>query len=227
MGPVVWLCVQGVLLPRACQSVSYRSKLSEVFSPRLMICGASGSAAITSHRSLGVNSPRLHRGIYAKGDSGRRGLGLPEVSLRVHTWCEDNYVRIVFQVPDLLLFILVFFVDFFQDLLDSDWASVRKVLELADILVIKYSVTDKLAFQQVRNGYAPRLRPLLRHWGVPVILVAVGARLNGETTFLFHLRLQMRQRRLENCSPALAAVCEEWRLRGSKHRMSHHRAFVF
>lgn len=68
----------------------------------------------------------------------------------------------------------------FQDLLDSDWASVRKVLEQADILVIKYSVTDKLAFQQVRNGYAPRLRPLLRHWGVPVILVAVGARLNGE-----------------------------------------------
>lgn len=68
----------------------------------------------------------------------------------------------------------------FQDLLDSDWASVRKVLEQADILVIKYSVMDKLAFQQVRNGYAPRLRPLLRHWGVPVILVAVGARLNGE-----------------------------------------------
>lgn len=68
----------------------------------------------------------------------------------------------------------------FQDLLDSDWASVRKVLEQADILVIKYSVADKLAFQQVRNGYAPRLRPLLRHWGVPVILVAVGARLNGE-----------------------------------------------
>lgn len=70
-----------------------------------------------------------------------------------------------------------------QDLLDSDWASVRKVLEQADILVIKYSVTDKLAFQQVRNGYAPRLRPLLRHWGVPVILVAVGARLNGEDAF--------------------------------------------
>lgn len=69
---------------------------------------------------------------------------------------------------------------FLQDLLDSDWASVRKVLEQADILVIKYSVTDKLAFQQVRNSYAPRLRPLLRHWGVPVILVAVGARLNGE-----------------------------------------------
>ncbi|TWW61726.1 Rho-related BTB domain-containing protein 3 [Takifugu flavidus] len=66
------------------------------------------------------------------------------------------------------------------DLLDSDWASVRKVLEQADILVIKYSVMDKLAFQQVRNGYAPRLRPLLRHWGVPVILVAVGARLNDE-----------------------------------------------
>lgn len=68
--------------------------------------------------------------------------------------------------------------------MDSDWASVRKVLEQADILVIKYSVTDKLAFQQVRNGYAPRLRPLLRHWGVPVILVAVGARLNGEERLL-------------------------------------------
>lgn len=67
-----------------------------------------------------------------------------------------------------------------QDLLDSDWASVRSVLEQADIVVIKYSVNDKLAFQQVRNGYAPRLRPLLRHWGMPVILVAVGARLNGE-----------------------------------------------
>lgn len=86
---------------------------------------------------------------------------------------------------DLLLFIFVVppplsFYRLPQDLLDSDWASVRKVLEQADILVIKYSVTDKLAFQQVRNGYAPRLRPLLRHWGVPVILVAVGARLNGE-----------------------------------------------
>ncbi|TSK72110.1 Rho-related BTB domain-containing protein 3 [Bagarius yarrelli] len=67
-----------------------------------------------------------------------------------------------------------------RDLLDSDWASVRSVLEQADIVVIKYSVNDKLAFQQVRNGYAPRLRPLLRHWGMPVILVAVGARLNDE-----------------------------------------------
>ncbi|XP_028829053.1 rho-related BTB domain-containing protein 3 [Denticeps clupeoides] len=66
------------------------------------------------------------------------------------------------------------------DLLDSDWAGVRSVLEQADIVVIKYSVNDKLAFQQVRNVYAPRLRPLLRHWGVPVILVAVGARLNDE-----------------------------------------------
>uniref|UniRef100_A0A671QNI1 Rho-related BTB domain-containing protein 3-like n=1 Tax=Sinocyclocheilus anshuiensis TaxID=1608454 RepID=A0A671QNI1_9TELE len=66
------------------------------------------------------------------------------------------------------------------DLLDSDWASVRCVLEQADIVVIKYSVNDKLAFQQVRNVYAPRLRPLFRHWGVPVILVAVGARLNDE-----------------------------------------------
>ncbi|XP_064823851.1 rho-related BTB domain-containing protein 3-like isoform X2 [Oncorhynchus masou masou] len=66
------------------------------------------------------------------------------------------------------------------DLLDSDWAGVRSVLEQADILVIKYSVNDKLAFQQVRNGYAPRLRPLLHHWGMPVILVAVGARLNDE-----------------------------------------------
>ncbi|ROL47410.1 Rho-related BTB domain-containing protein 3 [Anabarilius grahami] len=66
------------------------------------------------------------------------------------------------------------------DLLDSDWASVRSVLEQADIVVIKYSVNDKLAFQQVRNGYAPRLRPLLRHWGLPVILVAIGARLNDE-----------------------------------------------
>ncbi|XP_056587282.1 rho-related BTB domain-containing protein 3 isoform X1 [Triplophysa dalaica] len=66
------------------------------------------------------------------------------------------------------------------DLLDSDWGSVRSILEQADIVVIKYSVNDKLAFQQVRNGYAPRLRPLLRHWGMPVILVAVGARLNDE-----------------------------------------------
>lgn len=85
---------------------------------------------------------------------------------------------------DLILFLFVVLFWILQDLLDSDWASVRKVLEQADILVIKYSVTDKLAFQQVRNGYAPRLRPLLRHWGVPVILVAVGARLNGEDGFV-------------------------------------------
>lgn len=77
-----------------------------------------------------------------------------------------------------------------QDLLDSDWAGVRKVLEQADILVIKYSVTDKLTFQQVRNGYAPRLRPLLRHWGVPVILVAVGARLNGEDQIFLSVSLE-------------------------------------
>lgn len=87
---------------------------------------------------------------------------------------------LVSDTSAFLPFICRFFLCLFQDLLDSDWASVRKVLEQADILVIKYSVTDKLAFQQVRNGYAPRLRPLLRHWGVPVILVAVGARLNGE-----------------------------------------------
>ncbi|CAB1315425.1 unnamed protein product [Coregonus sp. 'balchen'] len=56
----------------------------------------------------------------------------------------------------------------------------------ADILVIKYSVNDKLAFQQVRNGYAPRLRPLLHHWGMPVILVAVGARLNDWSSCVPH-----------------------------------------
>ncbi|KAK6321006.1 hypothetical protein J4Q44_G00079820 [Coregonus suidteri] len=72
------------------------------------------------------------------------------------------------------------------DLLDSDWTGVRSVLEQADILVIKYSVNDKLAFQQVRNGYAPRLRPLLHHWGMPVILVAVGARLNDWSSCVPH-----------------------------------------
>lgn len=90
----------------------------------------------------------------------------------------------LFSSDLLFIFAVLFLFLTFQDLLDSDWASVRKVLEQADILVIKYSVTDKLAFQQVRNGYAPRLRPLLRHWGVPVILVAVGARLNGEGAFV-------------------------------------------
>lgn len=99
----------------------------------------------------------------------------------------DNSLYCISRVcppPGLSLFIFVVLLFPYQDLLDSDWASVRKVLEQADILVIKYSVTDKLAFQQVRNGYAPRLRPLLRHWGVPVILVAVGARLNGEDTII-------------------------------------------
>lgn len=94
-----------------------------------------------------------------------------------------------------------------QDLLDSDWASVRKVLEQADILVIKYSVTDKLTFQQVRNGYAPRLRPLLRHWGVPVILVAVGARLNGEDQICF------------GDSSGLSLLLEDEELKGHRWRL--------
>lgn len=112
-----------------------------------------------------------------------RGEGLPEVVFMVHIGYVESSVSSL-SSSDLLLFIFVVLFLTFQDLLDSDWASVRKVLEQADILVIKYSVTDKLAFQQVRNGYAPRLRPLLRHWGVPVILVAVGARLNGEDSFV-------------------------------------------
>ncbi|XP_035247274.1 rho-related BTB domain-containing protein 3 isoform X2 [Anguilla anguilla] len=66
------------------------------------------------------------------------------------------------------------------DLLDRDWVATRGVLEQADILVIKYSVNDKLTFQQVRDAYSPRIRPLLRHWAVPVIVAAVGARLNEE-----------------------------------------------
>ncbi|KAJ8338743.1 hypothetical protein SKAU_G00355290 [Synaphobranchus kaupii] len=66
------------------------------------------------------------------------------------------------------------------DLLDRDWVATRGVLEQADILVIKYSVNDKLTFQQVRDTYSPRIRPLLRHWAVPVIVAAVGARLNEE-----------------------------------------------
>ncbi|KAJ8395567.1 hypothetical protein AAFF_G00030480 [Aldrovandia affinis] len=66
------------------------------------------------------------------------------------------------------------------DLLDRDWVATRGVLEQADILVIKYSVNDKLTFQQVRDTYSPRIRPLLRHWAVPVIVASVGARLNEE-----------------------------------------------
>lgn len=94
-----------------------------------------------------------------------------------------------------------------QDLLDSDWAGVRSVLEQADILVIKYSVNDKLAFQQVRNGYAPRLRPLLHHWGMPVILVAVGSRLNGEITLVYP-RPQHHFVLLCSCAVFCIAVCQ-------------------
>lgn len=112
-----------------------------------------------------------------------RGEGLYEVRFMVQLG-----LLFLICLPSSHLLQLLFFSVPFQDLLDSDWASVRKVLEQADILVIKYSVTDKLAFQQVRNGYAPRLRPLLRHWGVPVILVAVGARLNGEDAFVLCFR---------------------------------------
>ncbi|XP_072315608.1 rho-related BTB domain-containing protein 3-like [Eucyclogobius newberryi] len=64
------------------------------------------------------------------------------------------------------------------ELLDSEWSSVRKAVEKADVLVMKYSVSDKQAFQWLRTVLGPRLRPLIRHCGVPVILVAVGARLN-------------------------------------------------
>lgn len=132
-------------------------------------------------RSPGLKSQEPYSGDYSCGDSEGKGGGY----LRLESWYADNSVHCICHIyPSLTSSQFVFVVWSFQDLLDSDWASVRKVLEQADILVIKYSVTDKLAFQQVRNGYAPRLRPLLRHWGVPVILVAVGARLNGEDAFL-------------------------------------------
>lgn len=108
-----------------------------------------------------------------------------------------------------------------QDLLDSDWASVRKVLEQADILVIKYAVTDKLAFQQVRNGYAPRLRPLLRHWGVPVILVAVGARLNGEHARCLCSVLFVRIGSSLDLSLSLYASLVQRNLKGPKHKVPY------
>uniref|UniRef100_A0A3B4AJV2 BTB domain-containing protein n=1 Tax=Periophthalmus magnuspinnatus TaxID=409849 RepID=A0A3B4AJV2_9GOBI len=66
------------------------------------------------------------------------------------------------------------------ELLESEWSSVRKAVEKADILVLKYSVSDKQTFQWLRGVFGPRLRPLVRHCGVPVVLVAVGARLNDE-----------------------------------------------
>ncbi|XP_048876819.1 rho-related BTB domain-containing protein 3 [Brienomyrus brachyistius] len=67
------------------------------------------------------------------------------------------------------------------DLLDSNWVTTQSLLEQADILVIKYSVNDKLTFQQLRDTYGPRIRPLLRHWAIPVVVAAVGARLNEDS----------------------------------------------
>lgn len=66
------------------------------------------------------------------------------------------------------------------DLLAGGWSAVRKAVDKADIVVIKYAVTDKPAFHHLRSVLGPKLRPLLRHCGAAVILVAVGARLNDE-----------------------------------------------
>ncbi|KAK1174222.1 rho-related BTB domain-containing protein 3-like [Acipenser oxyrinchus oxyrinchus] len=66
------------------------------------------------------------------------------------------------------------------DLFDNDWYSSRNVVGQADIIVIKYSVNDKPAFQEVKENYTPMIKRLLNQCTVPIIIAAVGARQNDE-----------------------------------------------
>ncbi|XP_041093453.1 rho-related BTB domain-containing protein 3-like isoform X3 [Polyodon spathula] len=66
------------------------------------------------------------------------------------------------------------------DLFDSDWYNSRNVVGQADIIVIKYSVNDKPAFQEVKENYTPMIKRLLNQWTVPIIIAAVGTRQNDE-----------------------------------------------
>ncbi|XP_058844444.1 rho-related BTB domain-containing protein 3-like isoform X2 [Acipenser ruthenus] len=66
------------------------------------------------------------------------------------------------------------------DLFDNDWYSSRNVVGQADIIVIKYSINDKPAFQEVKETYTPMIKRLLNQCTVPIIIAAVGARQNDE-----------------------------------------------
>ncbi|MGH0169894.1 UNVERIFIED_CONTAM: hypothetical protein FKN15_069567 [Acipenser sinensis] len=69
---------------------------------------------------------------------------------------------------------------FFSDLFDNDWYSSHNVVGQADIIVIKYSINDKPAFQEVKENYTPMIKRLLNQCTVPIIIAAVGARQNDE-----------------------------------------------
>ncbi|XP_063996311.1 rho-related BTB domain-containing protein 3 isoform X2 [Pogoniulus pusillus] len=65
------------------------------------------------------------------------------------------------------------------DIFDSDWHTSRSLIGGADIIVIKYSVNDKTAFQELKDSYVPMIKKALSHCSVPVIISAIGARKNG------------------------------------------------
>ncbi|RXM97327.1 Rho-related BTB domain-containing protein 3 [Acipenser ruthenus] len=69
---------------------------------------------------------------------------------------------------------------YWKDLFDNDWYSSRNVVGQADIIVIKYSINDKPAFQEVKETYTPMIKRLLNQCTVPIIIAAVGARQNDE-----------------------------------------------
>ncbi|KAM4709764.1 rho-related BTB domain-containing protein 3 [Discoglossus pictus] len=64
------------------------------------------------------------------------------------------------------------------DSFDGDLQSSLKIIGGADIVVIKYSVTDKTSFLDVKDNFAPLIKQIFSHCSVPVIIAAIGVRQN-------------------------------------------------
>ncbi|XP_028660605.1 rho-related BTB domain-containing protein 3 [Erpetoichthys calabaricus] len=78
------------------------------------------------------------------------------------------------------LFVTIYDCPFWELFEGRSWYSSRNPIAQADIIVIKYSVNNKPAFQEVKHSFIPMIKKFIKQWTVPIIVAAVGARANGD-----------------------------------------------
>ncbi|KAG8456366.1 hypothetical protein GDO86_002227, partial [Hymenochirus boettgeri] len=64
------------------------------------------------------------------------------------------------------------------DVFKSDLPTSQCILNQADIIIAKYCVNDKASYLDIKENFVPMIKQRFRHCSVPVILSAVGTRVN-------------------------------------------------
>ncbi|XP_018120066.1 rho-related BTB domain-containing protein 3 isoform X2 [Xenopus laevis] len=65
-----------------------------------------------------------------------------------------------------------------SDVLRVDLQTSQRVASEADIIIVKYSVNAKNSYLDVKDNFVPLIRQIFSHCTVPVIVAAVGSRIN-------------------------------------------------